>query len=313
MGNIITTLLCIYCRSGCQASTVASALAFHPPNPSYDIVYDEFSQSYKLLFLNPDAKFDNITGDIVKTDSNTSIPIICMRYPNAKHTMIFSHGNATDCGAMIMVFAMICSKLKINVVGYDYTGYGPSMFVDNIRPTEKQTYKDIIRAYEWVIEHKLVSDPLKQILLYGQSVGSGPSIYLASKSNKYPIAGLILHSPIMSGLRVLTPSRLLCCCDIFPNIDRINKIKVPVFVIHGEDDVEVSMDHGRGLYNKLPDIYQTEPWWVPRRGHNNVLQGNEREYFRRLNKFIAEVIQRQNDDINNYSNATSYELADNNL
>ena len=38
----------------------------------------------------------------------------------------------------------------------------------------------------------------------------------------------------MSGLRVLTDSRLLCCFDIFPNIDRIKGINVPLFVIHGE-------------------------------------------------------------------------------
>lgn len=46
--------------------------------------------------------------------------------------------------------------------------------------------------------------------------------------------GLVLHAPIMSGLRVLTDSRLLCCFDIFPNIDRIKGINVPLFVIHGE-------------------------------------------------------------------------------
>ena len=37
----------------------------------------------------------------------------------------------------------------------------------------------------------------------------------------------------MSGIRVLTASRLLSCWDIFPNIDRIRHVKCPVFVIHG--------------------------------------------------------------------------------
>lgn len=36
---------------------------------------------------------------------------------------------------------------------------------------------------------------------YGQSIGTGPTLYLASHP-KYPVGGVILHSPIASGLRV---------------------------------------------------------------------------------------------------------------
>ena len=45
--------------------------------------------------------------------------------------------------------------------------------------------------------------------------------------------GMILHSPILSGIRVLTASRLLSCWDIYPNIDRIRDVKCFVFIIHG--------------------------------------------------------------------------------
>ncbi len=52
-------------------------------------------------------------------------------------------------------YAMIALTLRVNVVGYDYTGYGASM-EHGIPPTEKQTYTDIERVYEWCIESKLV-------------------------------------------------------------------------------------------------------------------------------------------------------------
>eukprot|EP01034_Spumella_vulgaris_P022102 gene22102-28201_t len=146
---------------------------------------------------------------------------------------------------MFVMYAMIALSLKVNVVGYDYTGYGASM-KNNIRPTEKQTYRDIETVYDWCVESKLVIDPAREIILYGQSVGSGPSTYLAARR---PIAGLILHSPIMSGLRVIMKSRILCCCDIFPNIDRIRSVTAPVFVIHGKEDKEVRFEHGERLYN----------------------------------------------------------------
>jgi len=36
---------------------------------------------------------------------------------------------------------------------------------------------------------------------YGRSIGSGPSLYLSSHP-RYPVSGVILHSPIASGLRL---------------------------------------------------------------------------------------------------------------
>jgi dienelactone hydrolase len=70
-------------------------------------------------------------------------------------------------------------------------------------PLERNTYSDIEAVYNYVQEHVANGDS-RSIILYGQSVGSGPSCYLASKQ---PVGGLILHSPFTSGMRVLTPSR----------------------------------------------------------------------------------------------------------
>lgn len=128
------------------------------------------------------------------------------------------------------MYSLLSTYLKVNVVGYDYTGYGASMEYGT-KPTEHQSYMDIETVYAYCLEKKIVADPSIELILYGQSVGSGPSCYLAKKR---PIAGLVLHSPIMSGLRVLTDSRALACFDIFPNISRIRSINVPLFVIHGE-------------------------------------------------------------------------------
>eukprot|EP00598_Pedospumella_elongata_P016688 CAMPEP_0185015372 /NCGR_PEP_ID=MMETSP1098-20130426/99803_1 /TAXON_ID=89044 /ORGANISM="Spumella elongata, Strain CCAP 955/1" /LENGTH=360 /DNA_ID=CAMNT_0027544495 /DNA_START=153 /DNA_END=1236 /DNA_ORIENTATION=- len=318
MGGIISALLCLYIRSGCQASVVASALTFHPPDPCYRIEYDEESGHYALYIGDDSAdvtRSQNIKVELLTSRTKTKIPVVVLTHPNAKYTIIYSHGNATDCGAMLPMYKMISEFLKVNVVGYDYTGYGASMEYGK-RCTEKQTYIDIETVYEFCIESKLVSDPSKEIILYGQSVGSGPSCFLAPRkpiaglvlhapimsglrvqqirgycAPRKPIAGLVLHAPIMSGLRVLTDSRLLCCFDIFPNIDRINGINVPLFVIHGENDMEVMFKHGAGLLEAAPEGCQYEPWWVPGRGHNDVLFGNESEFIRRMAAYLQHVTQ----------------------
>ena len=194
----------------------------------------------------------------------------------------------------VRFIASLSPFLSLSVL---FTGYGVSMQF-GVRPTEKQTYRDIDAVYDWIHTCEFSSTLLptgnaaNDLILYGQSVGSGPSCYLASKRS---IAGLILHSPILSGLRVLTDSRALACFDIFPNIDRLTRFgrgKSPnclVFVIHGEQDREVGFQHGQRLYNALPETNRADPWWVKGRGHNDILQSNEALYVYRLKVFIKQL------------------------
>ena len=203
----------------------------------YRLEYDESLQQYSVQFTDPVPGIDTrgVKVYLLVTKTKTKVPIMVFTCPGAKYTILFSHGNATDCGAMYQLYVMIATHLRVNVVGYDYTGYGASATY-GVRPTEKQIYIDIETVYDYCIESKLVTDPGRELILYGQSVGSGPSCYLAPLR---PVAGVVLHSPIMSGLRVLTDSRALACFDIFPNINRIRGINVPLFVIHGEVRVVV--------------------------------------------------------------------------
>lgn len=198
-------------------------------------------------------------------------------------TILYSHGNATDIGAMSILQCLISKHCKCNVVVYDYSGYGASGGV----PMEKNTYRDIKLVYEYIVSN--ITKHEHNVILYGQSVGSGPSCYLASKRPN--AGGLILHSPFTSGMRVLTPSRALACLDIFPNIDRIKQTSCPVFIIHGKKDVEVPIEHGMALYANAREECRSEPWWVEGRGHNDICEGREmmREYLRRLDGFIKSL------------------------
>lgn len=54
----------------------------------------------------------------------------------------------------------------------------------------------------------------ENIILYGQSIGTVPTVDLAAR---YECAAVILHSPLMSGLRVAFPdTRKTYCFDAFP-------------------------------------------------------------------------------------------------
>lgn len=79
------------------------------------------------------------------------------------------------------------------------------------QPSECNTYADIDAAYKCLKEKYGVKD--EQLVLYGQSVGSGPTLDLASRIPK--LSGVVLHSPILSGLRVLYPVKRTYWFDIF--------------------------------------------------------------------------------------------------
>mmetsp|Transcript_7186 Transcript_7186/g.10294 ORF Transcript_7186/g.10294 Transcript_7186/m.10294 type:complete len:408 (+) Transcript_7186:482-1705(+) len=236
-----------------------------------------FDGTIEAVKIGPHSKKDNFVAAVLYRLPHE-------RQLTTTRTIIYSHGNATDIGAMNYMQSILANGLQANVLMYDYSGYGFSGGV----PEEQNTYDDIKMVYEWVVDNVVEKNESK-IFIYGQSIGSGPSCFICNE--KKDAGGLILHSPIMSGMRVLTSSRLLSCLDIFPNIERIKKVKCPVMVIHGILDEEVDISHGYNMHEAVPDDLKRDPWWVPDRGHNDITEGRARlvEYIAKLRKFLSSV------------------------
>jgi hypothetical protein len=165
--------------------------------------------TYKLL-LDPRLQvppYEERCIDAIKIPSFRGVHIATVVYrvlpsrvSSSTKTIIYSHGNATDIGAMFPIQVVLAHSLDCNVVVYDYSGYGESGGV----PMECNTYRDIKAVYDYVLDELVDGEPTN-IILYGQSVGSGPCCHLAASEGE--LGGMILHSPFTSGMRVLTPSR----------------------------------------------------------------------------------------------------------
>lgn len=80
-----------------------------------------------------------------------------------------------------------------------------------MQPSEYNTYADIEAVYKCLKEKYGASD--QDIILYGQSVGSGPTVDLASRLPN--LRAVVLHSGILSGLRVLYPVKHTYWFDIY--------------------------------------------------------------------------------------------------
>lgn len=79
------------------------------------------------------------------------------------------------------------------------------------QPSEFNTYHDIEAVYNCLKSEYSIKQ--EDIILYGQSVGSGPTLHLASRLQR--LRAIVLHSAILSGIRVLYPVKMTFWFDIF--------------------------------------------------------------------------------------------------
>ena len=153
-------------------------------------------------------------------------------------------------------------------------------------PSEDNCYADIEAAFNYLVKEKGISP--HQIVLYGRSVGSGPSCWLARKTalNGNSVGGLILHSPFASVYRVVLNFGFTVIGDKFPNIDNIKDVSCPVFICHGRDDEVVPFRHGVELHSAVPEALQAKPFWMDDVGHNDHGPAAEVELMRNLNRYL---------------------------
>ncbi|TYI76971.1 hypothetical protein E1A91_D06G114000v1 [Gossypium mustelinum] len=238
---------------GNVTSNVAAKLAFFPPDPpTYEVCREE---NGKLVM--PGVTADkNMDVNLIDTKGGNKIVATFWRHPFARFTLLYSHANAADIGQMHELFYELRAHLRVNIMSYDYSGYGAS--------SGKKEY----------------GVKQEDLILYGQSVGSGPTLHLAARLPK--LRGVVLHSAILSGIRVLYPVKMTFWFDIFKNIDKIRRVTCPVLVVHGTNDETVDWSHGKRLWELSKEKY--EPLWVKGGGHCNL--ESYPEYIQHLNQFI---------------------------
>lgn len=75
------------------------------------------TKQYNIVFSDDvpgiDPRFKgHIIIDIISTKTKTQVPVVCCKVEGAKFTIIYSHGNATDIGAMFSRFISLSVSLQ---------------------------------------------------------------------------------------------------------------------------------------------------------------------------------------------------------
>lgn len=212
-------------------------LAFPAPVLDYDF-YNNNGVSHIPLLKQPGLVMLDVGGG--SSNKKERVPAIFHRHPGAKFTILYSHGNGEDIGLLIEESKSMSNNLRANVFVYDYVGYSTSK-LEGSAASEQGCIRSITAAYQFLTEDLTIHP--RNIILFGVSIGSGPTVDLASRTYcRDSIAGVILQSPILSGGCVIfgpTAGGIARPFDIFTNYSKIGRIRKPIAIMHGTAD-EVS-------------------------------------------------------------------------
>ena len=233
----IKSLLFIYLSLLLVALAFSNHFIFQPPQAAYNISDPHFSS--------------------INRPNGDKVAIYHLPAADGMPTLLWSHGNAEDIGYLQDRLKIFHSR-GYGILAYDYPGYGLS----DGKPNEQACYEACKAPYEHLTEKLNISSD--QIIIYGQSVGSGPSVWLASHKK---CRGLVLVSPFLSAFRTVTRIPLFPK-DKFKNHKRITEVSAPLLVIHGDRDQVISQWHGR----KLHSLHTEDKTFVniEAAGHNDI-------------------------------------------
>eukprot|EP00053_Salpingoeca_punica_P004463 m.49244 g.49244 ORF g.49244 m.49244 type:complete len:297 (-) comp12804_c0_seq1:360-1250(-) len=281
-------ICCSLCKLFCCPpipSRIVSKVSFLPPKPSYlfatereehsMVLLDEFGEDSRHSRFSPPGKLSLFPA--IHTRRGNRVAAFHITVSDPLFTILYCHGNAVDLGQIAIFLASLGQQLQCDIFALDYSGYG----ISTGAPREANLYADIDAAFGTLRTELGV--PADRIVLYGQSIGTVPTVDLASRQK---VAGVILHSPLASGLRLMFPSvSRTWCCDPFPSIDKAPRIDCPTLVIHGDDDDIIPVSHGHALATACAGPVET--LFIPAAGHNDIEMYPQ--YFEKLVDFVTSL------------------------
>lgn len=158
-------------------------------------------------------------------------------------TISYFHGNASNLGGRAGLFAALAAK-GFGVLAVSYRGYGSS----SGSPSETGLYHDARTAIAFLTQQQHI--PLSNILLYGESLGTGVAVQMATE---FDVAALILQAPYTSvaaraaEIYYYVPVRLLIK-DSYNSLAKIARVKAPLLLFHGHLDQTIPIAHAKTLF-----------------------------------------------------------------
>ncbi|MET3924056.1 alpha/beta hydrolase [Devosia sp. 2618] len=145
-------------------------------------------------------------------------------------------------------------------VAFDYRGFPASP--GSI--SQQGILDDAVAVFDWAAQKGF------PLVIWGRSIGSGPSTYVASVRDA---KALLLETPFLSAVTVAGERYpylpvALVMQDQFPVNQWILDVAEPVLIAHGTADTVIEVTNGERLYQLVPN--KDELWIVPGGNHGDL-------------------------------------------
>ena len=287
-------------------SYIVTKFAFYPPDPpKYKIIKNPVTQEEDIHLLVKDNNnyeiYKPLKTKIIEIEfskiinDNKSIPILKITpLFHLSICLIFCGGNSGDLGTTFFECYEMSLKFNCIIITFEYPGYG---ICKDEEIKESEFYKRIQIVYNYVI-NTLNFKP-QNIILCGFSLGTGIVFDLACRK-EYPVAGLILISPILSIVRTFYNIKKTKYFDLFNNCDKVKNLRIKTLFIHGNCDTIVPYIHGRILAELMHKEYLYDFLTVKGSNHNDIFKKkhNKKKIFQYINEFIMDCINNNSEFLN---------------
>lgn len=160
-----------------------------------------------------------------------------------RETLLFFHGNAGNITHRLDSL-LIFNELRLNVLIFDYRGYGESQG----KPSESGTHLDARAALDYLTGPRGI--PPSQIIYFGRSLGGAIAAWLSTIK---PPKLLIVESTFTSATDAAAeiyrflPVRLMSRFH-YETEEYLKSVETPVLIVHSRDDEIINLQHGKALY-----------------------------------------------------------------
>ncbi|HLC41744.1 MAG TPA: alpha/beta hydrolase [Methylomirabilota bacterium] len=186
-------------------------------------------------------------------------------------TLVWFHGNAGNISHRLENIHLFHDRLGVGVFIFDYRGYGKSQG----RPSEEGLYRDARAALTAM--SKETGQHARDLIYFGRSLGAALAVEMALH---HPPRALVLEAPFLSvqamAHRTL-PGAGYLLQHRYDSGEKLPRVTIPVFILHGDRDETVPFSHGRRLFEiaNEPKAFYT----IAGADHNNTYHVGGDDYW----------------------------------
>jgi pimeloyl-ACP methyl ester carboxylesterase len=207
-----------------------------------------YTINYNKLFQ-PTRKILSFSIEPTEEFLMDGIWVAYFRFNKRKPTILFCHGNSGNVSNRSYMI-QLCSMSGLNLVMFDYSGYGRS----SGNPRTRRLLADGEKILDWVSQKV----PKEELIIWGESLGGSVASYLASKNK---CSKLVLfatfsslndlalgdHDDILSWWKIPILAFLNMSVHPLPTKLWIENSNIPTLIVHSKDDELISVEHARRM------------------------------------------------------------------